>query len=145
VSASWLDSQQQQALQQQLQQLWEEQGPEPVCFSWLEHVKVSALDALGITEQLVLSRNVQQQQQQQEEVAAVGSSGSGVGQKATAQHPPEAAHTGSSDEGCSSSSVVPADQLAMQLLRYDAAREHEDFNNSSWTCNICFEQVKCML
>jgi hypothetical protein len=145
LAASWLGSQQQQALQQQLQQLWEEQGPEPVCFSWLEHIKVSALPALGLTEQLVLSTNVQQQQQQQQqEMAGVGSSRAGAGSQASAQHPAVAAHNGSSSSsnaGCCSSGVVPADQLAMQLLRYDAAREHEDFNNSSWTCTICFEQV----
>lgn len=231
LHASWLGSSQQQQLQQQLQALWREQGPGPVCFSWLEHVKVSGLPALGVTEQLVLSA---QQQQHGTCVDAAGgqavaggrsssdSAGSGHLHKGhkqlSAQAPafvpitaqPEAAaaaagtcsnsgrgrgRSGSSRGGgrgrrrsrarsdhskhdlhqhhqqqhdskqdlqegkeqqqqqqqlplaaggvsrSGGNAVVSVDKLAMQLLRYDAARELDDFNNSSWTCNICFTQV----
>jgi hypothetical protein len=37
---------------------------------------------------------------------------------------------------------LSVEQLAMQLLRYDAACEIDYFNSSSQTCNICFEQVR---
>jgi hypothetical protein len=34
------------------------------------------------------------------------------------------------------------EQLAVQLLRYSAAREAEAFMAASWTCNICFDTVR---
>lgn len=56
LSALWLSPQQAAALEEQLQALWEEQGPGlPICFSWAEWLHTQALQHLGIQEALVLS------------------------------------------------------------------------------------------
>jgi hypothetical protein len=55
-------------------------------------------------------------------------------QSAAAQHSPSADSGAAAGGGC-------VEQLALALLRYSAAREQEDFNQATWTCRICFEEV----
>jgi hypothetical protein len=214
LQATWLSAHHQQQLQQQLLELWQEQGPGPVCFSLLEHIKAAALPALGITEQLVLTAPHHHQQQQQAgsnnanatsssvsgrsaagAVAAAGSTSSSKQLSAAAA--PFTPPSGAAEQGASNgprhtpsrqqqqsqsqhqgqqqqqhkqekqqkqqqqwqpkqrqppqlqqqqqqdgtSPAPPVDQLALQLLRYSAAREQQDFNNGTWTCGICFDAV----
>jgi len=131
LQASWLDGQQQQQqLQEQLQQQWQQDGPGQVCFAWLEHIKVSGLQELGISTELVLSQPSLQQPQQQEQEDAK--------QQQQQQQQGSELPAAVSSQSVSSCSV---DVLAMQLLRYSAAREVDDFNASSQHCLICYEQV----
>lgn len=129
LQASWLDRQQQQQLQEQLQQQWQQEGPGQVCFTWLDYIKVSGLQELGISTELVLSQPSlqQQEQEQQQELQQEQQQGSELSTAVASQ---------------TVSSSCSVDVLAMQLLRYSAARELDDFNASSQHCLICYEQVR---
>lgn len=112
-----------------------------MCFAWLDYLKASALqDCLGIEDRLVLTRPMMQQQEQQEDdapsIPAAGAAAVGAG----AAGLPSASNSSSSDSR-SSNTLSSPEQLVMQLLRYSAACEQDDFNNASHSCNICFDQV----
>lgn len=85
LSALWLTTLAAAQLEEQLQQMWAEQGPgAPVCYSWADWLQSSALQHLGAAEALVLGAQPagswhegQQQGQQQLEPGGSGSSGEG--------------------------------------------------------------------
>lgn len=55
LSAAWLTASQASVLEAQLLHLWEEQRGLPVCYTWAEWLRTSALHYLGAEEALVLS------------------------------------------------------------------------------------------
>jgi RWD domain len=58
LAGSWLQSSQVEALQQHLDVLWQEQGAgSPICFTWLDWIKSSALGHLGIKDTLLITQS----------------------------------------------------------------------------------------
>ena len=56
ISAAWLAPQQAQHLQDQLLELWNQQGPGlPICFTWLDWLQACTLEHLGISDNLSLA------------------------------------------------------------------------------------------
>lgn len=106
LQASWLTYSQLCSLCRHLNDLWQQEGvSSPVCFTWLDWLKCSALAMVGITDTLTLSET----------------------------HDRTAMAAGVS--------AVTPDQLAVQLLRYNAAQEYDNFCAATWRCSICFEDV----
>ncbi len=90
----------------------------PICFTWLDWLKTSALEHLAVSDQLTLqahmrTKSAQQQQQHQQQQ-----------QQQQWQHAP-----------------LDAETVAMQVLRYASASEAVAFRAASWLCAICYEQV----
>ena len=54
LSAFWLSPAQLETLQNKLSELWQEQVGMPVCYTWADWLKTSALEHLGITDTLLL-------------------------------------------------------------------------------------------
>eukprot|EP00879_Flechtneria_rotunda_P005743 GHRR01006044.1.p1 GENE.GHRR01006044.1~~GHRR01006044.1.p1 ORF type:complete len:829 (+),score=331.90 GHRR01006044.1:542-3028(+) len=65
LQACWLSAQHEVMLKQHLQQLWQECKPGPVCYIWLDYLKSSALQDLGIVQELALQPPQQPPQRQQ--------------------------------------------------------------------------------
>ncbi|KAF8064657.1 Rnf14 [Scenedesmus sp. PABB004] len=114
AACAWLAAPAQAALCAQLQSLWEEQGPGPICFSYLQHIKGGALPALGIVTQLVLTGGQQQeqelQQQQQQEQQQLQEQ-----QQQEQQAPVLARPALAGNDGTSSAAAAQQPQVAVRL------------------------------
>ncbi len=105
--ALWLSKAHATSLAAALAKCWEEQGPgAPITFTWLDWLKSSALEHLGVNTHLV-----------------VPSSGPGAGAGAGAGG--AAGGAGAGGGGCG------PEQVAVALLRYSARREQQVFNDSN--------------
>jgi hypothetical protein len=116
LAANWLAPQQAAQLAQQLQDLWQQQGPgAPIIFEWVDWLRGEALACLGISDSLHLGQNHDRQQRVEGQAADGGTAGGG-----------------GSPGGM---------QVALQILRYDAAEDAEAFRQATWRCSICYDDV----
>ncbi len=127
LQAVWLSQQQVALLEQQLHQLWEDQGAGfPICFTWLDWLKTEALPFLGVSSTLVLSD------------PASNSSSSA---------PSSSASSSKAGAGAGVAAGLAADQVAGIIMRYAAAQEVRAFQQATWQCGICYDEVpgsKCV-
>ena len=134
MQGSWLSHQQQQALQQQLLDVWKEQGSgEAICYQWLEWLKTQTLEHLGIAGKLLLL----QPPSVQAAAPPAAAGGDGVSNSAL----------DSQQYKQQQQAAASPEQVAMQVLMYNSSRKLEDFKAASWPCAICMESVpgsKCM-
>ncbi|GAX73932.1 hypothetical protein CEUSTIGMA_g1382.t1 [Chlamydomonas eustigma] len=148
LSAMWLTSTQLQSLQSQLLVLWQAQRGDPVVFVWMDWLKQNALSHLGVISNLIvrptqrshsrlpskelLPQDAQPTCSEHETLGAQAASSSGV---VYTLGPCEAeVHTPVSH-------VLPAEELALNLMRYAATCAAEEFNRSYLRCTICFENM----
>jgi E3 ubiquitin-protein ligase RNF14 len=133
VQGTWLSQQQQDALQQQMKVLWEEQGSgEAICYQWLEWLKTQTLEQLGIVAKLLLLPDS----------AAVAGAGRGPAGGGSSGRPSQPNQQQQQQQVAAS-----PEQVAMQVLMYNSSRKLEDFKAASWPCAICMESVagsRCM-
>lgn len=129
LHANWLTQQQAASLEQGLKVAWEDQGPgAPVVFLWAEWLRSHSLSCLGVAGSLPLGnlhgrpRPVQQPQP-----------GNPDHLKASGGLP--------SCEEVTGPGAPAGMAVAVQVLRYAAAREGEAFRQATWTCSICYDQV----
>lgn len=137
VSAGWLEAGQLQQLERGLETVWHEQGEGfPVLFAYLDWLKESSLQHLGISGTLHL------QGSGSSGGAAVSSSGGdGEGRSKACEHEGgQKEQECSSGDACEMPAALSAEQVAMQLLRYHAAKEQEEFDSSQQRCVVCFEE-----
>lgn len=122
VRARWLDAAAAARLEAEADKLWAQQGPAPLAYSLFEHLRDMAPALLGLQDGLVLpcaqaaERLGLQTEREQQQSAAPQLQGA-------------------------QATCAAGEELALQLLRYDAAREADAFQAGSWLCGICFEQV----
>ena len=120
LSALWLNAEQAAQLERQLLRLWDEQGPGgPVCYSWVDWLQSSALACLGICESLVL-----------------GGSGSGSSSAGGSGSRRLELQAGSGEQDAAAGGAVAgggAERVLLNLLRYDAAEEHRQFQQQNHT------------
>lgn len=131
VSAPWLTHGSALALQRELLVQWETlAGPGcPVLYAWLDWVKSCSLGHLRITSCVTLG---------QEDGASEGTCGdandTGSGSGACASQ-----HTAWPAQHEQERQALPPEAIAMQLLRYAAARDYQLFCDANHRCNICFD------
>ncbi|GMH38623.1 hypothetical protein BSKO_06507 [Bryopsis sp. KO-2023] len=109
LNGSWLSQAHQQSVETSLQHQWEEMGPGvPTCFTWIDWLKSSFLESVGVSDRLVISDVTQAQSE-----------------------------AGPSNEAVSSTSAQRGESVVMQILRYDAVREGQVFREGTWECPVC--------
>lgn len=110
LQALWLSKAHAASLAAALARCWEDQGPgAPITFTWLDWLKSSALEHLGVNTHLVVPSSGPGAGAG---AAAAGGVGAGVGM-------------GTGGAGCG------PEQVAVALLRYSARREQQVFNDSN--------------
>jgi len=132
VHAGWLSPMQLAALQHGLHAAWEEQGAGfPVLFGYLEWLRESGLERLGITSNLQLTTTTSRLSSR---LSNHMSSSEAAGSSSAAA----AAITADGPAAAPSSPI--AEQIAIQLLRYHASKEQEEFESAQQRCTVCFEE-----
>ena len=135
MSAPWLTHQQLQQLQHHLTSLWADSPGLPICYTWVDWLQQDSLNHLGLSETLDLSPFVPKLSSQlpQQEVTSVPSS-SKNGNIFTAHHQEGESDTVSDQD-------QSAEEVLLMLVQFDVAEKQHAFQEGTWTCGICFEQM----
>ncbi|KAI3430228.1 hypothetical protein D9Q98_004825 [Chlorella vulgaris] len=124
LSAAWLSAAQASALESQLLQQWQDQGPgAPICYSWADWLQTHALMHLGVDQWLLLADDCRP-----DSGSDVGGCNGSGGTLAAQQQQEQELDGGS------------AEQRLGALLRYNAVQDHAAFQQATHTCGVCLEQ-----
>mmetsp|Transcript_27251 Transcript_27251/g.59541 ORF Transcript_27251/g.59541 Transcript_27251/m.59541 type:complete len:579 (-) Transcript_27251:897-2633(-) len=130
LNAMWLSPEHMASITSALHTLWQEQGPGlPVCFTWIDWVQHSVLEHLHIQDTLIVHPHVM----------------GGADNRSVALSPDEAssplARTASGPSRSPHPVACPAEEVAVNLVRYSLIRDEELFQVTFVSCSICFDDV----
>ena len=146
LDAIWANSDQLQQLTAHLSSMWEDQAGLPICYTWVDWLQQNALSHLGISGTLILrssrptSPNTtlnRTAQSAQELDSLQDDNHSKTSEIPESQRNQSQAQSQATTDACQSPS---AEQILMNILRYDAAEKYHAFQQGTWSCGICFEQ-----
>mmetsp|Transcript_8275 Transcript_8275/g.24997 ORF Transcript_8275/g.24997 Transcript_8275/m.24997 type:complete len:354 (-) Transcript_8275:2901-3962(-) len=146
LHAVWLTEEQALELARTLLGRWDAGAAGPVTYEWVEYLRCGALDALGIDGRLELldqhgAAAALQQQASEAAGEAAEALGGGNGAECLSSLPPPPLPPPPLQH-------VDVEQIAMNLLRYNASKCAEAFGMEMHCCPICFDDVvgsKCVL
>lgn len=140
ISATWLTSHQIQQLQQHLLDMWNAASGLPICYTWVDWLQQDALAYLGISDTLDLSQfaapGISNTHDQMATTSPDILNSRQPSPKAHSEHDGQHQHA----EPCQPCQNQFAEEVLMDLLRFDAAEKLRAFHRGTWTCGICFEQ-----
>ncbi|KAG2493664.1 hypothetical protein HYH03_008178 [Edaphochlamys debaryana] len=167
LRAPWLRPGQAAALRTALLQLWDEQGPGgPVAWTWLEWLRMDALQALGLTRELLLKPpsggGAEDDEAGAEEAGAEAGTRLSRAELAAALAAAEAdaqvvaaaaaqkggaGYGGGGGAGGAAAAAAVAlaaagelQAVALAMARYSALRERQVFDSSNVSCSICLDE-----
>eukprot|EP01025_Chloroclados_australasicus_P003234 TRINITY_DN10751_c0_g1_i5.p1 TRINITY_DN10751_c0_g1~~TRINITY_DN10751_c0_g1_i5.p1 ORF type:complete len:429 (-),score=66.33 TRINITY_DN10751_c0_g1_i5:27-1313(-) len=130
ISAMWLSQQQIKRCEDKFREMWEEKDePEPVVFEWLDWLGESCLEYLNCDKILCIdgSKRYGGSAGEEEDNAPLSANG-------------EFSSGGFDAVGGQYQFNDPAEQIFVQLLRFNRIMEQEHFDRTLHTCQVCYEE-----